>query len=134
MVTNQELIEQALQELRVIEQDNSANSADSAKALAVLNQMMLAWAVSDMDFNWFAQDTLTDVAPIPGWAEEGVISNLAVKCAVPFNRAITVELNLKATEGRNAIARTLINQQLEGADLSLLAQGAGRRYDILTDS
>jgi len=132
MSTNQQIIDKALGELEIVEAGDSANATDSADAMTVLNQMMAAWGVSDMDFNFFPQDTLSDTCPIPDWSEEGVISNLAIKLSVPFNAAVSQMLFDKALEGRNLIGRTFINLNLEGSDMTHLGHNY-RRYNINTD-
>jgi len=132
-LTNQQVIDKALGELEIVEAGDSADATDSADAMTVLNQMMAAWGVSDMDFNFFPQDTLSDTCPIPEWSEEGVISNLAVKLSVPFNAVVSQMLFEKAREGRNLIGRTFINLNLEGSDMTHL--GATRnRYNLTTDT
>ncbi len=89
MSTNQQIIDLALAKIDVIEGGETADSTDSATALGVLNRMLHEWAERSMNLNWFTQDTLGDTAPLPGWAEEAVISNLAVMAAWDFNATIT---------------------------------------------
>ena len=132
-LTNQQVIDKALGELEIVEAGASANATDSADAMTVMNQMFAAWGVSDMDFNFFAQDTLGDTCPIPEWSEEGVISNLAVKLSVPFNAVVSQMLYDKALEGRNLIGRTFINLNLEGLDMTHLGSWRNR-YNISTDT
>lgn len=133
-MTIQELINAAFLELEIIEAGNDASAADSATAMTILNQMMAAWKVSGRDFNWFAQDDLTATSPLPDWAEEGVTSNLAIKLAAAFNAPVSAEVAMKAMDGLNLITRTLMNLNLEGADMSHMAQGSlNQRYNIITD-
>jgi len=133
MATNQDIIDQALGELGVVESGDSASATDSADALSVLNQMMAQWAVSNKDLNWFVQDTLTDTIPIPDWAEEGIVSNLAVKCAATFRVPLTGEVQLKADQGERLIVRTLINLDLKGANMNHLPRGESWIYNITSD-
>ena len=134
-MTNQELIDKAGLEIEIIESGNSLDATDSADALDTMNQMISAWSVSDMDMQIPPQDTLGDTIPIPIWATEGIVSNLAIKLAVTFNALVTNDLATKAREGRNLIARVLINNKLVGADMTHLPLGQGRyRHNILTDS
>lgn len=134
-MTNQELIDRALSALSIIEAGDSANSTDSATALDELNTMMAEWKVNDKDLQWPPQDTLSDTAPIPSWAENAVINVLAVRLAPEFNFPLTIELANKAESGENTVMRTLMNLKLEGADLSYLPLGENRsRYDITTDT
>ena len=136
MATNQNLLDRASYELGYIEYGASLDATDSAEALNVFNAMMHEWGVSSKDFNWFTQDTLGDTAPVPDWAESGVISNLAVLLGARFNVMVSNETAHKAKTGANVITRTLINQTLDNADMSHLPIGQGRysRYDIVTDN
>jgi len=135
MATNQNLIDLALGKLGVIEAGESANSTDSATCLGVLNRMMAEWRERDMDMNWFTQDTLGDTAPLPEWAEEAIASNLAVRAASDFRSNVTQAVITEALAGRRTVGNTLINQDLDNADMSHLPYGDGRlsRYDINTD-
>jgi hypothetical protein len=136
MMTNQEWIDAALLELGIIEAGESADTEESATGLRAMNQMMPAMEQGDTNFNWFTQDTLTDIAPIPVWSEQGLISLLAIACAVPFRTPVDTFTFQKAAEGKNLILRTFINLKLEGADMSHLSLGYRRYYNssILTDS
>lgn len=133
-MTNQELIDQALKENGYLDAGVSAGATDSADALDVQNQMMAAWAVSGKDLQYFPQDTLGDTVPIPIWAEEGVVSNLSLKLCAAFDIAPTQALILKAEEGRNVIARTVMRNNIENADLTHLPWGRGNYANILTDA
>ncbi len=136
MSTNQQIIDLALSKIDVIEGGETADSTDSATALGVLNRMLHEWAERSMDLNWFTQDTLTEIAPIPEWAEEAVISNLAVRASSDFTATVTQSVFDEALDGRRTVGNTLVNQSLDNADMSHMPYGAGRlsRYDIETDS
>lgn len=134
-MTNQELINLALIKLRVIEAGVDASATDSATTLGVLNRMMAEWRQRSMDVNWFAQDSLTDTAPLPDYAEEGVAANLAVRAASDFSAVVTQQTYDEARDGKRTIANTLININLDNADMSHLPQGEGKYsdYDITTE-
>ena len=131
-ITNQQIIDRAGFELGLVESGDSMDSTDTADALIDLNQMMAAWAVKDKDFKWPPQDTAGDVAPIPIWAEQGVISNLAVTMGPTFRSPIPADLHEKARLGRQTIGNTLVNLELEGSDMTHLPQGRNWYYDIVT--
>ena len=133
MSTNQQYIDRALTAIKVLEKGQSADATDSATALAVFNQMLHSWGVSDKDFNWFTQDTLADTAPIPNWAEEGVISNLAIRLAEPFETPVSQIVIAKAINGSSLITRTLLNLNVDALDMSHLPQGRRPENDILND-
>lgn len=129
---NQEIIDKALQELGVLDNGDSATTSDSNDMLDILNGMMLSWVVSDMDVGYAPQDTLSDTCPIPRWAEQAVISNLAVNAAPTFELSVTAELAVKASNGHNLVSRTVMNSTLQEANMSHLPQGYKRIWDIET--
>ena len=134
-ITNTVIINDALKELGVVAEGETATAPQGLDALRAFNQMMAVWVESDMDFGWFPQDTLSDTAPVPTWAEDAVIANLAKTMASKFRAPVTPVLQERAVEGRNHVARTLINMNLENADMEHLPRGDGR-YDtrnILND-
>lgn len=134
-ITVQATIDKALADLSVIEYSDTANATDSADALVDLNAMMAEWKVSDMDLDYFPQNDLTATMPIPDWAESAVKSNLAIKCSTTFRAQVTQAVFDEAREGKNLVVRTLLNLNLEQADMRHLPQGEGRfGRNILTDS
>jgi len=122
-MTNQELIDKALYEVGVLASGESASATDSADVLDILNSMMAEWSVGDMNLNFPPQDTLGDAAPIPTWAELGVIGSLAIYAAPSFQAAIPEALAVKTRRGINTILRTNINMKLKGSDMSHLPLG-----------
>jgi hypothetical protein len=133
-ITNQQVIDRAAFELGYIESGESVGATDSADALNDFNSMMALWRVSGRDLNWFSQDDLTAVCPIPDWSEQGVISNLGVSLAAVFTVPVKTELAVKSRTGLNAITRALINLNLQPADMTNLPQGRNSGRSILTDS
>ena len=133
MSTNLEIIDRALFELGYQSSEETASTADGAAALVELNNMMAEWRVSDLDLNWFKQDTLGDTIPIPDWAERGIISNLAVGLSAVFTVPVKAELAVKADNGKNLISRTLFNLNLTQADMTTMPQGRDQGRSILTD-
>ena len=135
MATNQQILDRAAYELGYLDAGGSLGATDAADALAAYNSMMHRWKQEDKDFNWFTQDTLGDTAPIPVWAEDGVISSLARRLSTVFSVAPSAQLVQDARDGERTIANRLINEKLEGTDMSHLPLGSlGSRYDIETDN
>ena len=132
-MTNQEAINRALQKIFIIESGESANNDDSTTALNDLNSMMAEWKVADKDLGWFSQDDLTATFPVPGWAENAVIANLAVRCASTFHSPVDAVLTQEAMDGESAVIRTMVNLTLEGADMSHIPLGERGRWNIETD-
>lgn len=133
-MTNQQAIDQALFFVGVIQAGASGTATDSADALRLLNQMMAQWALDDKDLQFPPQDTLADTFPIPLWAEEGVVANLAIRSAAQHGKPVSNDLFALAKNGRDFIAKTLINTKLESKDMSHMPVGTGARWNILTDT
>jgi len=133
-ITNNEVINKALTELKIVASGEAATAQDAADMLDILNGLMAEWQELDINFNWFPQSVLSDTCPIPTWAEQGVISNLAVTGSPAMQATITTELAVKATNGISAIQTIIMNQNLEPAGRGNLPYGSGNfRYNINSD-
>ncbi len=132
-MTNQQLIDRAFIEDGIIEAGDAANSTDSADALDTLNEMMAVWAVSDRDIGWFTQDTLGDTAPMPLWAEQGIISSFGLELTIPFRVALPPQVRTDMESRKETVTRTLMNLALEPTDMTDLPQGRENFRNILTD-
>jgi len=135
-MTNQELIDKALQEISAVDSGSSATAAESADMLDMLNSMMAKWSMDSMDLQFPPQDTLGDTCPIPTWAEEAVISNLAMTASPSFvSSYISPLLAAKASMGLLLVKRVCINSELRPVDLSYLPGGSATssNYNINTD-
>jgi len=93
-----------------------------------------------MDLHFPPQDELSETCPIPAWAENGVINNLAMNVAgelrVPATAIPSTTIDA-ARVGLRTIANTLMNKALEKADETHMSQGLGwwrGGNNILTDS
>ncbi len=134
MTTIQKTIDRAFGELGIVEGGDAVGATDAAEAMQLLNTMMARWKYESKDFNWFSQDDLTETLPVPEWAESGVISLLAVECAPDFRTPIPADLATKADKADNFLMRTLMNLNLEPADMTHLPQGRDSSNNILTDA
>lgn len=136
MTTNQQFLDRAAYRLGYIEYGASLDATDAADGLNAFNEMMHSWKYSSKDFNWFTQDTLGDTAPIPKWAEAGVIANLGMALSELFSVMPPGQLVAAAREGEKLISRTMITQGMDNADMSHLPQGQGQGYrrDIENDT
>jgi hypothetical protein len=134
MTTNLTIIEDALRDINVISEIDSASAEQGQFCLRRLNQMMEVWKEEDIDFGWFAQTSTTDTIPVPDWAELGVTATLAIACAPNYGASISAELAAIADVTVNAIKRKSLSEKLVNADMSFLPAGAGRgvRHNIIT--
>jgi hypothetical protein len=131
--TNLQIIESALRELVLLDETQSATAAQGTTGLTYLNQMMEEWTQTDHNLNFAPQDTLSDVCPIPAWAELAVITNLAILLASPMAVPIPPIVAARADRSMRIMTRALITQKLKKADMSILPQGEGKRlFDINT--
>lgn len=138
MTTNLTIIEDALRDIDVISEIESASAEQGSFCLRRLNQMMELWKEHDIDIGWFSQSSTADTIPVPDWAELGVISSLAIAIAPTYSASISLELAAIAEVSAGTILRKSLSEKLTGASMSHLPVGAGKYYrsrrNILTDS
>lgn len=138
MTTNVTLIGDALKLLGVIGETQTPSPEQGALGLRVANRMLESWTEDLIELGWFEQTLTTDDAPLPKWAELGVVSKLA-QALRPYYPASTLEPWVldDTMNGFQVIQRNMLREQLRGADMSHMAQGTGHvgaGYDITTDT
>jgi hypothetical protein len=126
MATNLTLIEDALRDINVLSEVDSASAEQGSYALRKLNQLMEVWKENDIDFGWFAQTQTTATAPVPDWAEAGVTVALSIACAPKYGATVSRELAVIADVTIGMIKRKCISEKLENADMSHMPLGSGR--------
>jgi hypothetical protein len=138
MSTVLEVIEDALREINVISEVDSASSEQGSYALRRLNQMMNVWReTKDLDLGWFDQSVTTGTMPTPDWAELAITLGLAVSIASKYGATVSPELAGVAQAAISGVQTKLIVEKKKGVDLSYLPVGSGhygRGNNILTDS
>ena len=68
MATNLEIIENALREINVISEIDSASAEQGTHGLRKLNEMLAEWQeAKDFDIGWFDQGDTGDTFPLPRW-------------------------------------------------------------------
>ncbi len=135
MTTNLVIIEDALRDINVIAENDSASAEQGSYCLRKLNQMMEAWKEDGIDIGWFAQSSTTDTIPIPDWAELGVTATLSIVVAPNYGATVSPELIAVADSAAGMILRKSLVENMVGLDMSHMPPGAGRqRHRILTDS
>lgn len=136
MTTNVQIISDALRDINVISEIDSPSAEQGSHALRQLNHMMDLWRLDDCDLGYFKQTSTTATCPIPEWSEGGVKSGLALFLATTYGASLSPEFVVKAEELINAVKRRCLIEKLEGADMSHLPIGDGKRRrgnSILTD-
>lgn len=138
MSTVLEVIEDALREINVISEVDSASAEQGKYALRRLNQMMNLWRETmDIDLGWFDQSTTSGTMPTPDWAELAITMGLAITIAPKFGASISAETASVAQSAIGGVQTKLIVEKKKGVDLSYLPVGSGhygRGNNILTDS
>lgn len=137
MTTVLEIIDDALRELNVINEVQTASAEQGAYGLRRLNQMLEGWKEEDIEFGWFKQTDTANTAPVPDWAELGVTYALAVNIASKYGASASIELAINTENEVNKILRKSISEKLDNTDMSHLPEGAGHwgnRYDITVDN
>jgi hypothetical protein len=138
MATNIALITDALRLLGVIAEAESPSAEQGSHALGRLNRMLEQWTEDEIDLGWYEQTDTTADAPIPKWAERGVISKLAQDLRATYPsaslEASVLDDNLN---GFGTIQRQSVLSNREPADLSHMPAGSGRYgagYNISDDT
>lgn len=134
MSTNQQTLDKAANELGYHEYGASLDATDAADALAAFNDMMAEYKYKSRDFDWFSQDDLTETTPLPPWALGAVTTCLAMRLSTVFNVAPSGQLVKDENAAVTFLLNTLINHNLEQADMRHLPQGRFSGRNILTDA
>ncbi len=136
-ITNLEVIDDALREINVISEVDTASAEQGSYALRKLNQMMEVWKEEGISFGYFRQSSTAGTCPIPDWAESAVSTSLAVMCAAKYGATVSIELAAVLRSHYNMVLRKSISEKLDNTDMSHMPIGQGHfgtRYDITTDS
>ena len=137
MPTTLKIIEDALREINVISEVDSASDEQGSYGLRKLNQMMALWPERDVDnLGWYPQNDTTGTIPIPDYAELAVTTNLAIALAPKYGASVSIELAGVAASSFNTVQRKSISEKLTNTDMSHLPVGQGHfegRYDIERD-
>lgn len=132
MITNRQLIEDALGALGVLGEGESASDTQGALALRLLNAMLATWQEDGIELQYFEQPDLSANCPIPPWAVSGVRDSLAIYMAADFGAPVAEALVARAKSGVETITRHAVQAKMKPADMSHMPQGeAYRGYDII---
>lgn len=132
-ITNLALIEDALRDINVISEVDSASSEQGSYALRKLNQMMELLKENDVDIGYFAQSSTDDNCPIPDWAELSITSLLTVALAPKYGATVSAELAAIVSSTAYTLTRKMISEKLDNANMDFMPIGSGQYgygYDI----
>lgn len=134
MITNRQLISDALMMLNVLAETEAASAEQGAQGLRVLNAMLAEWEQHGVDLGYYAQSTLADECPIPASEEQTVTASLAVRLAAFYQGADPSIASGIANRGYDRLLRTAIVDQMRAADMSHLPRGSAAVWNINTDT
>jgi hypothetical protein len=109
---NVDLVTDALRELGVLTEIQTASAEQGEHALRKLNQMMAEWHDSGIDLGYFDQTVLSDACPIPQYAENGVMTHLAARLAANYGQTVSTELAASLMAGYDMIVRIAVSGAL----------------------
>lgn len=112
MITNIDLIADALRELSVISEIETPSAEQGAHALRKLNQMMAELEESGIRLEYFEQTLTSDTCPIPAYAESGITCLLAARLAPNYGATVSTELASSIISGMETITRTAVSAAL----------------------
>ena len=125
MTTNLEVIGDALRELGVLSETETASAEQGLHGLRKLNEMMEAWTEDGIQLGYFAQSATTDTCPVPAWALRAVKACLAPELAPTYGATISPVLAVKINDAYLALLRKVLVEGMEPADMSGMPQGSG---------
>lgn len=127
MTTINTLVSDSLRLLGVMGETDSLSSEQGSLGLRVINRMLEQWTEEGVELGWFEQSDGTASAPLPKWSEMGVVSKLAQAMRAYYpastleNWVMNDDLN-----GYGTLLRRVIQDQLEGADMTHMPSGSGK--------
>ena len=137
MATTLEVIEDALREINVLAENDTASPEQGEYGRRTLNRMMALWREDSIDLGYFSQPNTSNDCPIPEYSETAVIAGLAIVLAPKYGATVSNELVAVANSAIASVRRKLISESLDNTDMSHLPRGQGHYhngYDILTDT
>ena len=133
MATNLDLITASLRLCHVISETQTADADQGVTGLAQLNRMLEMWTENQIELGWFEQTLTGDTAPLPKWAEQGVISKLAQLLTGIYDDTVLAKWVWDdSLNGYGMIARKTMVERMRGANNDHLPSGSGNRGSILT--
>lgn len=131
-ITNSDLVSDALREIGVLDETETASAEQFADGIKKLNQMMELMEVGGIRLDYFKQSISSDNCPIPVYAETGITCTLAMRLAATYRATVTAELAATAEGGMRVILREAVKAELPVATMQNRPRGTGdhRFFDI----
>lgn len=131
-ITNSDLVSDALREIGVLDETETASAEQFADGIRKLNQMMELLEVGGIRLDYFKQAISSDTCPIPEYAEIGITCALAMRLAALYHATVTPELGTSADAGMKVIVREAVKRELPLATMQNRPRGEGdhRFFDL----
>lgn len=123
MATNLEIITDALREINVIAETDTASAEQGDYCLQKLNDLMES--EEELELGYFAQTSTTDDCPIPNWAHRAVKVKLASVIASHYGASISPELAVEIGDAWGMVIRKAMVDQVKPMDQSQMPIGTG---------
>jgi hypothetical protein len=127
--TNRAVVTDALREINVLDDDETASNEDATLALRELNRMTALMAGDGIDLGFPPQDSLADDFPLDATAEAQIIPLLSQRLLKHFPAAKpSPSLLADASTAMLQLQRAAALANMEEADMSNLPRGTGNCY------
>ena len=130
MISNRQIISDALAMLGVLAETEVASAEQAQQGLRFLNSLMAEWQELGVMQSYYTQTVLADDCPIPEADEQVVSAALALRLSSMYKGADVSIAAAIANRGYQRLLRTALNDSMTEADLSHLP-GAQRTVSIL---
>ena len=97
-------------------------------AKATLDSMMAFWAVKGARIAYNGGGELNDDAGLPGWAEEAVIANLALRVCGFAGKTPSPEVKASARQSWNTVLAMVSQPPVARMDVGRVPAGSGNRW------
>jgi hypothetical protein len=137
MSTALQIIEDAFDSLEIKSAEVDLETDEINNGIRRLNRMMTAWAQQGINLSYTKIENSSDIVTIPDWAEEAVVSHLAIRLAPSFGVTATPSLVAIASESFKYLRENTVDLG-EVNFPTTLPVGAGNNYindeNFFTDS
>ena len=121
-----EILDDALREINVIAETDTASPEQGLFALRKMNQMLALWReTKDIDLGYFSLTDTNGDMPTPEWTDLAITTGLAIACASKYGATVSTELATVASSSIGSVQTKLMIEKKRGVDLSYLPIGAG---------
>ena len=129
--TANSVISDVLFALQVASPEQPLDPTQMQQAIRMLNRMMAGWDANGLSLGYTVVTVPTDVITVSDGAINGIIYNLAMRVAIPFDIEIPLTLPAEAREGLKEIRAIAVKVQPSSQPCTLPI-GSGNQEDGVT--